>query len=66
MPKSNDLEGPQDMGGKHGGQAGIPKREDQSGTQQGIVRDETDHAHRTDKARAEQVGRRNRGDSPPG
>ncbi len=25
MPRENDLEGPQDMGGKHGGQAGKPK-----------------------------------------
>ncbi|MGJ4944423.1 hypothetical protein ACQR1W_27920 [Bradyrhizobium sp. HKCCYLS1011] len=25
MPKENDLEGPPDMGGKHGGQAGVPK-----------------------------------------
>jgi hypothetical protein len=25
MPKENDLEGPQDQGGKHGGQAGVPK-----------------------------------------
>ncbi|WP_315703451.1 MULTISPECIES: hypothetical protein [unclassified Bradyrhizobium] len=25
MPKESDLEGPQDMGGKHGGQAGMPK-----------------------------------------
>ena len=25
MPKENDLEGAQDQGGKHGGQAGIPK-----------------------------------------
>jgi hypothetical protein len=24
MPKENDLEGPQDQGGKHGGQAGMP------------------------------------------
>jgi hypothetical protein len=24
MPKQNDLEGSQDEGGKHGGQAGIP------------------------------------------
>ena len=24
MPKENDLEGHQDMGGKHGGQAGMP------------------------------------------
>jgi hypothetical protein len=27
MPKENDLEGPQDMGGKHGGQKGNPKPE---------------------------------------
>jgi hypothetical protein len=25
MPKENDLEGHQDMGGKHGGQAGVPE-----------------------------------------
>jgi hypothetical protein len=25
--KNNDLEGAQDMGGKHGGQAGVPKPE---------------------------------------
>jgi hypothetical protein len=25
MAKENDLEGTQDMGGKHGGQAGMPK-----------------------------------------
>ena len=25
MPRENDLEGRQDMGGKHGGQAGHPK-----------------------------------------
>jgi hypothetical protein len=27
MPKENDLEGQQDQGGKHGGQAGTPKPE---------------------------------------
>jgi len=27
MPKENDLEGPQDMGGKHGGQKGMPRPE---------------------------------------
>jgi hypothetical protein len=27
MPKENDLEGPQDQGGKHGGQKGVPKPE---------------------------------------
>jgi hypothetical protein len=40
LSKANDLEGQQDMGGKHGGQAGMPKPEDRSGTQQGIVKDE--------------------------
>lgn len=25
MPRENDLEGKPDMGGKHGGQAGLPK-----------------------------------------
>ena len=33
MPKENDLEGQQDMAGKHGGQAGMPKREDRSSAQ---------------------------------
>lgn len=27
MPKENDLEGPQDQGGKHGGQTGMPEPE---------------------------------------
>jgi hypothetical protein len=27
MPKENDLEGLQDQGGKHGGQAGVPTPE---------------------------------------
>jgi hypothetical protein len=27
MTRENDLEGPQDMGGKHGGQKGVPKPE---------------------------------------
>jgi hypothetical protein len=30
MPKENDLEGHQDMGGKHGGQAGMPKPKERS------------------------------------
>ena len=33
MSKANDLEGRQDMGGKHGGQAGMPKP-DRSAPQQ--------------------------------
>ena len=28
MPKENDLEGQQDQGGRHGGQAGMPKPEE--------------------------------------
>jgi hypothetical protein len=40
MPKENDQEGAQDMGGKHGGQAGMPKPEKQSGAQRAIVKDE--------------------------
>lgn len=39
MPKENDLEGRQDMGGRHGGQAGMPKPETVSSAQQGIVKD---------------------------
>ena len=27
MPRENDLEGQQDMGGKHGGQKGMPRPE---------------------------------------
>jgi hypothetical protein len=40
MPKDNDQEGAQDMGGKHGGQAGMPKPEQKSGAQKAIVKDE--------------------------
>lgn len=53
MPKENDLEGAQDMGGKHGGQAGMPKPEDRSGAQQGIVRDKIGQEQPTDKDRAQ-------------
>ena len=40
MPKENDLEGQQDMGGKHGGHAGVPQPEQNSSSAQGIARDE--------------------------
>ena len=42
MPKENDLEGPQDQGGKHGGQAGMPKskRPPDLGTERGTGRQE--------------------------
>jgi len=59
MPKANDLEGRQDMGGKHGGQAGMPKP-DRSSAQQGIVRDEKGQEQPADKARAQHVSRRDR------
>jgi len=51
MPKENDLEGRQDMGGKQGGQAGMPKPEGISGVQQGIVKDEKGQEQPADKAR---------------
>lgn len=41
MSDKNDLEGRQDMGGKHGGQKGMPKPEDRSGAQKGLAK-ETD------------------------
>ena len=49
MPKENDLEGRQDMGGKHGGQAGTPVPEERSGAQQGIVKDEKGQEQPADK-----------------
>jgi hypothetical protein len=66
MPKENDLEGRQDMGGKHGGQAGMPKSENRSSAQQGIVRDERGQEQPADKARAQHVSRKDQGDDPPG
>ena len=67
MPKENDLEGRQDMGGKHGGQAGMPKAEERSSAQQGIVRDEKGQEQPADKERAQHVSRNQTGvDDPPG
>ena len=57
MSKANDLEGRQDMGGKHGGQAGMPAP-DRSAPQQGIVRDEKGQEQPADKARAQHVSRK--------
>ena len=56
MPRENDLEGQQDMGGKRGGQAGMPKPENRSAAQQGIVRDEKGQEQPADKERARQSG----------
>ena len=65
MPKANDLVGRQDMGGKHGGQADMPKP-DRSGAEQGFVRDEKGQVQPADKARAQHVSRKDRGNDPPG
>lgn len=66
MPKENDLEGKQDMGGKHGGQAGVPKPEQKSSSAQGIVRDEKGQEQPGDKPRAPHVSRKDKGEDPPG
>jgi hypothetical protein len=63
MSKANDLEGRQDTGGKHGGQAGM--KPDRSAAQQGIVRDEKGQERPADKARAQHVSRKDRGNDPP-
>ena len=66
MPKENDLEGHQDMGGKHGEQTGMPKPEERSSAQQGIVKDEKGQEQPADKKRAQHVSCKDRGDDPPG
>jgi hypothetical protein len=64
MPKENDLEGPQDQGGKHGGQAGI-RSHSPTAADQGIVRDERGQEQPRDKERAQQVSQR-QGERSPG
>ncbi|WP_245320201.1 hypothetical protein [Bradyrhizobium lablabi] len=54
MPKENDLEGRQDIGGKHGGQAGMPRPASQTAAQQGIARDEKGNGQPPDKSRTRQ------------
>ena len=50
MPKENDLEGRQDMGGKHGGQAGMPKPESSiSGAARNCARRTRDKSSRRTK-----------------
>jgi hypothetical protein len=63
MPKENDLEGPQDQGGKHGGQAGMPTQSP-SAADQGIVRDVRREEQPRDKKRAQQVSAKTRGTIP--
>ena len=65
MPKENDLEGQQDQGGKHGGQAGMPKPSF-TASDQGIVRDERGQEQPHDKERAQRVSRQDNGNDPPG
>ena len=55
MARTSDLEGQRDMGGKHGGQAGMPDPENRSSAQQGIVRDERGQEQPADEARAQHV-----------
>lgn len=63
MPKENDLEGAQDQGGKHGGQAGMPKPS--PGPDQGIVRDERGQEQPRDKDRAQHVSGQDKGHDSP-
>jgi hypothetical protein len=64
MPKANDLEGRQDMGGKHGGQAGMPKPENRTSAQQGMAK-KRGQDQPAEKERAQQVSRKDCGDEPP-
>jgi hypothetical protein len=64
MPKENDLEGAQDQGGKHGGQAGMPPPASGGPSDQGIVRQRGEEQPR-DKERAQKVSRKGRADEPP-
>jgi hypothetical protein len=65
MPKENDLEGQQDQGGKHGGQAGMPGPSP-TASDQGIVRDERGQEQPRDKERAQRVSRQDKANDPPG
>jgi hypothetical protein len=49
MPKENDLEGQQDQGGKHGGQAGMPGPS-RTASDQGIVRSNAGRSNRAIKS----------------
>lgn len=65
MPKENDSEGQQDQGGKHGGQAGMPRPASGGPADQGIVRDERGEEQPRDKERARLVSRKGKADEPP-
>jgi hypothetical protein len=65
MPKANDLEGMQDQGGKHGGQAGTPRPAPGGPSDQGIVRQrgETNLATKSEHRRS--VAKVRRVNHPP-
>jgi hypothetical protein len=65
MPKENDLEGQQDQGGNHGGQAGIPRRAPDAPLDQGIMREERGQEQPRDKERARRVSRKGNAGDPP-
>jgi hypothetical protein len=69
MPKENDLEGPQDQGGKHGGQKGMPRPvarpKSDSSSDQGIVRDQHGEEQPRDKERAQAASQQGCGGAPP-
>jgi hypothetical protein len=64
VPKENDLEGPQDQGGKHGGQAGMPRPESEGPQDQGIVLDERGQEQPADKNRAQTAPKTEPGHMP--
>lgn len=51
--KANELEGAIVMGGKHGGQTGMPRPENGSGGQQSVVRDKKGQEQPTHKYSAQ-------------
>lgn len=65
MSKENDLEGAQDQGGKHGGQAGIPRPALDAPLDQGTAQDEHGKEQPRDKARADEVSRKGDASEPP-
>ncbi len=64
MSVAEDLEGPQDQGGKHGGQQGMPSPPEPP-HDQGIVRDGQGQEQPRDRERALHVSRGDSGDAPP-
>jgi hypothetical protein len=57
MPKENDLEGHQDQGGKHGGQAGMPRPTPRPGTKSDQSVDQPGQKQPRDGERTERARR---------